>query len=330
MRPAVFSRGSAILMYPGGGVWMDKKQKVARLSVFSNSVLTVGKLAVGLVMGSVGVISEGFHSGIDLLAAIIALFSVNKAARPADKSYQFGYGKYENVASIIEAVLVLAAAGLIIKEALPRLFNPTPLKSLGLGMAVMSISAVVNFFVSRQLLKTARETDSPALAADGWHLLTDVYTSVGVLAAVILIKFTGWHIVDPVIAIGVSFLIIKAAVDLIKESMKSILDFSLPEEEKKAIMEILDEYAHKFVEYHALRTRKAGSERHIDLHLVTAHHLSVGQVHQLCDELEMRIKQVFPRCKVLIHAEPCDGDCEKCRKKIRIRCAYDENEESHG
>lgn len=304
---------------------MDKKTRVAKLSVISNSILTAGKLVIGFSMGSVGVISEGFHSGIDLLAAIITFFSINKAAKPADASYQFGYGKYENVASIIEALLIVAAAGLIIREAFPRLFNPTPVNSLGLGIMVMTISAGVNLFISRILLKTARETDSPALAADGWHLLTDVYTSVGVLIGVVIIKVTGWYIVDPLIALAVSLLIIKAAYDLIKDSMKSILDVSLPEEEKKLIKEILKEYAHKYVEFHALRTRKAGSERHIDLHLVTAHHLSVGQVHQVCDEIENRIKQVFPRCKVLIHTEPCDGSCENCiKEREHSTCAYGE------
>lgn len=302
---------------------MDKKTKVARLSVISNSVLTTGKLFIGFSMGSVGVISEGFHSAIDLLAAIIAFFSVHKASKPADTSYQFGYGKYENVAGIIEALLIIVAAGIIIVEAWPRLFDPAPVRSLGLGIGVMAASAVVNFLVSRILLKTAGETESPALAADGLHLLADVYTSAGVLLGVVIIKITGWHIVDPIIALVVSMLILKAAWDLIRDSMKSILDVSLPEEEKRLIREILKEYEHKYVDFHALRTRKAGAERHIDLHLVTAHHLPVGQVHQLCDEIENRIKEVFPRSEVLIHAEPCDGTCETCiKEKERKNCAY--------
>ncbi len=309
---------------------MDKKVKVARLSVASNTVLTTGKLIIGYSMGSVGVISEGFHSGMDLIAAVIALISVNKAAKPADTVHQYGYGKYENLASIIEALLIVAAAGLIIAEAYPRLFNPTPVRALGLGMGIMFFSAVVNLFVSRMLLKTARETESPALAADGWHLLTDVYTSAGVLAGVIIMKITGWHMVDPLIAMAVSILILKAAWDLIRDSIKSILDVSLPEEERELIMQILEEYEHKFVEFHELRTRKAGAERHIDLHLVTAHHLSVGQVHQVCDEIENRLKEFFPRCKVLIHAEPCDGSCEDCSKdKDRSSCSYNINSDSN-
>ncbi|MTI85207.1 MAG: cation transporter [Firmicutes bacterium] len=302
---------------------MDKKVKVARLSVASNTVLTTGKLIIGFSMGSVSVISEGFHSGMDLIAAIIALISVNKAAKPADTSYQYGYGKYENLASIIEALLIVAAAGLITAEAYPRLFEPAPVHALGLGMLIMAVSACVNLFVSRMLLKAARETDSPALAADGMHLLTDVYTSVGVLIGVIIIKFTGWYIVDPLIGIAVSIFILKAAWELIRDSIKSILDMSLPEEEKKLIMKTLQKYEHKFVEFHELRTRRAGAERHIDLHLVIAHHLSVGQVHEVCDEIESTIKQLFPRCKVLIHAEPCDGSCERCNKdKNRSRCSY--------
>lgn len=310
---------------------MDKNIRVARLSIMSNTVLTTGKLAIGAGMGSISVISEGLHSGIDLLAAIIAYFSIHKASKPADTSYQFGYGKYENVASIIEALLIVAAAIVIVIGAWPRLFNPEPVLSLHLGIAVMSVSAIVNAVVSHILLKTARETESPALAADGWHLRTDVYTSVGVLLGIGMIKLTGWYIVDPIIALAVSLLILKAAWDLIRDSMKSILDVSLPEEEKEIIKNVLKKYEHKYVDFHALRTRKAGAERHIDLHLVTAHHLSVGQVHRLCKEIENSIRNEFPRCEVLIHAEPCDGSCQTCIKEKEkdkdqdpAKCAYED------
>lgn len=302
---------------------MDKKIKVARLSIISNTTLTLGKLIVGFSIGSIAVISEGIHSASDLVASLIAFFSVSKSAQPADRKYRFGYGKYENVASIIEALLILGAAIFIVIESIPRLINPVPITSYGLGMAVMGVCACVNLVISQIILKVAKETDSPALAANGWHLRTDVYTSAGIFLALLIIMFTGWHIVDPLIAIGVSFLILKAAYDLIRDSMKSILDESLPEEEIREINRVLEDYSDWCVEYHQLRTRKAGSERHIDLHLVTAYHLSVRQVHDVCDEIESRIANLFPEASVLIHAEPCNSNCNECSKGAQcVTCAY--------
>src|SRR5690554_61072 len=190
-------------------------------------------------MNSINVISEGIHSGLDLMAALIAYAAVRESNKPADDKHRYGHGKFENLAAIIEALLILVAAGFIIKEAVPKLYHTGEVTSLGLGIIVMGISALVNIYVSSRLMLVAKETDSPALAADAWHLRTDVYTSLGVLAGIAAIKLTGFYIIDPIIAIGVSLLIIKAAYDLLRDSLGSILDVRLPDQEEKIIREVL-------------------------------------------------------------------------------------------
>ncbi len=290
---------------------MNVKVKAAVLSIGSNTVLTIGKLAVGLSINSVSVISEAFHSGLDLVAAIIAFLAVRKSSKPADERHNYGHGKVENLSSIIEALMIVAAGGLIIFNALPRLKGGGEIRSLGLGAAVMAVSAAVNILVSRKLLKVARETDSPALAADGWHLLTDVYTSLGVFVGLGAIYLTGYTIIDPIIALVVALLILKAAYNLIRDSMRSILDFGLPKGEESVIRGVLKNYSGEFVEFHKLRTRKSGSDRYVDLHLVVPKDKHIETVHSLCDRIEEDLRRSLSGLHVLIHTEPCAGLCEE-------------------
>lgn len=290
---------------------MNVKVKVAALSIGSNTVLTIGKLAVGLSINSVSVISEAFHSGLDLAAAIIAFAAVRKSSKPADERHNYGHGKVENLSSIIEALMIVAAGVLIIFNALPRLKGGGEIHSLGLGAAVMAVSAAVNILVSRKLLKVARETDSPALAADGWHLLTDVYTSLGVFVGLGAIYLTGYTIIDPIIALVVALLVFKAAYDLIRDSMRSILDFGLPKGEESVILGVLEKYSGEFLEFHKLRTRKSGSDRYVDLHLVVPRDKHIETVHSLCDRIEEDLRRALTGLHVLIHTEPCAGLCEE-------------------
>ncbi|WP_279289169.1 cation diffusion facilitator family transporter [Candidatus Desulforudis audaxviator] len=293
----------------------------ARLSVASNTILMLGKLAAGFFMGSVSVISDGVHSGIDLLAALIALTAVRQSAKPADERHRFGHGKFENLASIAEAGLIALAAGAIIFNAVPRLFSPTPVGALGLGAGVVLTAIVVNSILSQYLFQVARETDSPALEADAWHLRSDVYTSVAVLVGLGLIHLTGQLIIDPLVGILVSLVILRAAYRLIRDALKNVLDVRLPEEDEAAILAVLEKHRAGYVEFHQLRTRKAGPERHIDLHLVTPAHGSVAEAHALCDRIEKEIEALFPnRVHVLIHIEPCDDRCAGCPKPVKSDC----------
>lgn len=291
---------------------MDKKVKAARLSIISNSCLTIMKLAVGIFMGSISVISEALHSGIDLVASVVDYLSVKQSSKPADPEHPYGHGKYENVGSIIEAVLIIVAAVVIIMGAVPRFFNPGEIHSLGMGAGVMAVSVVVNTLVSRKLMKVARETDSPALEGDALHLRADIYTSLGIFAGLAAIKLTGLMILDPIIATGVALFILKAGLDLIKKSFRVIVDERLSEEDISAINDVLEESSVKYLDYHELRTRKAGSQRFIDLHLVFPRDLPISDIHNTCRELEHKIKARLYRADVVIKVEPCQEECREC------------------
>lgn len=296
---------------------MEEKTQVATLSVASNSFLTFAKLTIGLVSGSVSILSEGIHSGIDLLAAFIALFAVRESGKPADSGHAYGHGKIENVSGTIEAVLIFVAALMIISEAIQKVQEIISgeggqVGNLGLGMLIMGVSAIVNLFVSTKLMRVAKQTDSVALEADALHLRTDVYTSLGVFSGLLLITITGWAILDPIIAFGVALMIFKASFELTKKAFSPLVDVSLPDEEREIITEVLLCHVDKFVEFHELRTRKAGAERQVDLHLVVAKYTSVVDVHELCDVIEHEINLRLHGTHVLIHAEPCSSREAEC------------------
>ncbi len=289
------------------------KRGAARLSVLSNTILVIAKLVVGIMSGSVSILSEAVHSGIDLVAAGIAWYSVRVSGKPADDDHRFGHGKIENVAGTIEAVLIFAAALFIISEGIHKLrAGVVEVESLGLGAAVMAVSAIVNYLVSRHLLNVAVRTDSVALEADALHLRTDVYTSVGVLCGLIAIKLTGITLLDPLIAIAVAFMIIKAAWDLTKTAFFHILDVKLPDDEEAQIHDVMTLYTGRFIEYHKLRTRKSGHVRHIDMHLVVPKQMTVEAGHTLCHQITADIEGCLPYSHILMHIEPCPGGCEKC------------------
>jgi cation diffusion facilitator family transporter len=291
-----------------------EKASIARLSILSNLTLVILKLTVGFLIGSVSVISEAIHSGIDLVAAVIAYFSVKKSSEPPDKEHAFGHGKIENISGAIEAILIFIAAALIIREAYTKLTVGVHMEDVSLGIAVMLISSVLNFFVSQKLLETAKRTESIALEADGWHLRTDVLTSGGIFVGLVAIKLTGITILDPILAILVALFILKAAFELTVKSVKDLLDVKLPVEEESKIEKIIADHSKEYINFHDLRTRKSGSDRFIDLHLVVSKDLSVEEAHKLVDHIENDIKEEFPRTSVITHVEPCNaGDhCDHC------------------
>lgn len=288
-----------------------KKSAVAALSVASNATLVTVKLIIGLMVGSVSVISEAIHSGIDLLAAVIAFFAVRAAGRPADQDHPFGHGKYENVSGTIEAVLIFLAAALIINEAVKKLLHGGEIEQVSLGLAAMGLSVVLNIIVSRKLMIVARETDSVALEADALHLKTDVYTSLGVFIGLGLITLTGYSIIDPIAAILVALLIIKEAWVLTRRAFGGVLDVSLSPEEldevRTIIRDTISSHPADCVTFHDLRTRKSGSDRQIDLHLEVSPDLPVGEAHRICDEIEQKISARYRSTVTVIHVEPRGG-----------------------
>ena len=309
-----------------------KKTRVASLSVISNTVLVLFKAIVGILIGSVSVLSEAIHSGMDLIAALIAFFAVKISGKEADEEHAFGHTKVESISAAIEALLIFAAAVWIIYAAIRKLINPQPLETVGWGVAVMLISTIANLIVSHLLFKVGNETDSAALIADGWHLRTDVYTSAGVMAGLSLIWlgryfFPGLNLVwlDPVVAIAVAILILRAAYDLTMHAAQDLVDRSVPREEKEWMQNYLSALYPTVRSFHRLRTRKAGATRFINIHLALDSKLTVSESHRIGDEIVADFKVHFPHdVDVIVHIEPCDGSCSPA---CRSGCLLSEDEQ---
>jgi cation diffusion facilitator family transporter len=296
-----------------------QKQKagVAWLSVFSNSTLVISKIIIGLWIGSVSVISEGIHSAVDLLASLIALYSVKTSGKPADREHPFGHGKVENISGVVEALLIFVAAGWILYEAVARLLRPEPIELLSWGIGIMCFSSAANLIVSEMLFKIGKKTDSIALLADGWHLRTDVYTSAGVMCGLGFIWLGKWVFpetdlqwVDPVIAIAVALIIIRTAYRLTVHSMQDLIDASLPPHEENEIRNIIGAMYPRVHGFHKLRTRKAGNNRFIEFHMQVDSKLTVEDSHSIAGEASSKIKDRLPGANVTVHVEPCNGRCE--------------------
>jgi cation diffusion facilitator family transporter len=282
------------------------KARAAWVSIGSNSLLIVFKLVVGLMSGSIGIISEALHSGSDLVASFIALVSVRAAAKPADPSHRYGHEKVENVSGILEGLLIFAAAVVIVVEAVHKLIDGVHIDHLPLAIGVMVVSAVANLVVSKgYLYPVARRTDSAALEADAAHLLTDVYTSAGIAAGLVLVRITGYTFFDPVLAICVAVLIMWTAWRLVSRSTRVLLDEALPDDELELIRgKVAEHRGELIIGYHKLRTRRAGSKRHIDLHITVPDEMTVGEAHDIAEHISTDIAELLPHTEVLVHVEP--------------------------
>jgi len=279
------------------------KQNGALISIISNTSLVIFKITSGLVMGSVSVLSEAIHSGIDLIASLVAYFSIRKSIEPADSEHPYGHGKFENISGFFEAILIFVAAGMILIEAFKKLLHPASVEKLDWGIAVMLISTVINAIVSIKLFSVAKKENSIALEADAMHLSVDVFTSLGVLVGLIIIRFTGLNIIDPVIAVLVAGMILKASWDLTRKSLDDLADKSLPESELALIKTIIAKYP-QIKGFHKLRSRKSGNRRELDFHIKIDKSTLLENAHNLCDLVEADIKKLLPNINILIHVEP--------------------------
>jgi cation diffusion facilitator family transporter len=282
----------------------DRKVKVAYLSIFSNTVLIIFKLIAGFLSGSVSIISEAIHSGMDLIASIVAFFSVKMSTKPADKKHPFGHGKIENISALIEGVLIFIASIMIITEAIKKLKEPAELENTTIAILVMFVSALTNFFVSRKLYKVAKEEDSMALEADALHLKTDIYTSLGVGIGILLIKLTGIQILDSIIAIIVAFIIVKEAWHLCKNALDYLLDSKLSDEEEAEVERIILSHNHQFIDFHKLKTRKSGNKKHIDFHITVPAELTVIEAHDIVGNLKKDLNETLKNTRVNVHVDP--------------------------
>ncbi len=282
--------------------------------------LTLFKVAVGMISGSVGVLSEAIHSALDLVSAAVAYFTIREAGKPADPAHPFGHGKFETLSSLLESALLLAASGFILFEAVDHIQNPHAIQHEWLAMITIAVSMVVSYWAFRHNAGVARTTESSALHVNALHFLSDVIASAGVLMGLILMKLTGWLMIDPIIAIGVAIYIGAISVSQIKRSLLELADTTLPEEEIARVRAALGEFRDRVLDIHEIRTRRSGSMRHIDFHLVTCGLQTVRESHTTCDAIEDEITQLFAgNANVTIHVEPCEHENVRCRENCPYR-----------
>jgi cation diffusion facilitator family transporter len=282
-------------------------RRFAWLSIAA-AVTTIGlKTVAYMLTGSVGLLSDALESGVNLIAAMMALAMLTLAAQPPDEEHAFGHSKAEYFSSVVEGALILVAAGSIAWTAWGRLFDPQPIESAGLGLAVSTGASLINLVVARILLRTGKQYQSIILEADAHHLMTDVWTSAGVLAAVGLVALTGWLILDSLIALAVAANIVWTGVQLIRRSSLGLLDSAISVEDRAALQAVLDRHSSTAgVQFHATRTRQAGMRRFISFHVLVPGVWTVQQGHGLLETIELEIRQAVPNSTIFTHLEPLD------------------------
>jgi cation diffusion facilitator family transporter len=271
------------------------------------AVATIGlKLSAYLLTGSVGLLSDALESLVNLAAAIIALAMLTISARPPDEEHAYGHSKAEYFASGAEGTLILVAAVSIIVTAGQRLVNPQPLEQVGLGLIVSVIASLINWATAQVLLRAGRHYHSISLEADAQHLMTDVWTSAGVIVGIGAVNLTGWDRLDPLIALLVSANIIWAGISLVRRSALGLMDTALPSEEQETIRQILDNYRQQGVQFHALRTRSAAARRFVSLHVLVPGVWTVQRGHNLLEQIEADLRRQLPNLTVFTHLEPLE------------------------
>lgn len=282
----------------------EARLRALRVPLASNALLVALKLVVWFFSGSVSVLSEALHSGVDLVVTTFQLISVRLATRPADADHAYGHGKFENIGAAFEALFILATAGVVVVEAIKHIRFPQGIAHLHLGLGVMLLSAAVNLVVAQRLASTAKAEQSPALHAEAAQLRADVWTALGVAAGLLAILLTGVTLIDAIISLMIAGLIVKAAYDVSARAFVDLTDGRLPAEQEALICEIIERHHDIFAGYHKLRTRRSGGGEFVDFHLQMAGRTPLQQAHDLSDVIVADIKQAFPRAHVLIHLEP--------------------------
>ncbi len=271
------------------------------------AVVTIGlKFGAYFLTGSVGLFSDAAESVVNLVAAVTALWALTLAARPPDEEHTFGHNKAEYFSSGLESALILISAGWIAATAVPRLFDPQPLQNVGVGIAVTLVAAAINGGVALSLMRAGRRLRSITLEADARHLLTDVWTSAGVVVGIVLVGLTGWLVLDPLIALLVAANIVSTGVRLLRDTGKGLLDRALPAEDQAKISKILSRYEERDIRFHAVRTRSAGQRRFVSMHVLVPGGWTVKRGHDLAEEIENDIARDLPQSTFFTHVEPAE------------------------
>ncbi|WP_119066317.1 cation diffusion facilitator family transporter [Rubrobacter indicoceani] len=279
-------------------------RRFALLSICA-AVFTIGlKFGAYLLTGSVGLFSDAAESVVNLFAAVAAFWALSVAARPADEEHAYGHGKVEYFAGGLESALILVAAGYILFTAAGRLFEPEPLQQVGLGLGLIAVAAGINGAVAVALIRAGRRLRSITLDADGKHLLTDVWTSAGVIVGVGAAGLTGWYFLDPLVAMLVALNIVWTGMRLLKTTANGLLDQSISGEDQRQLQSVLDRYRKGGVRFHALRTRQAGQRRFLSMHVLVPGDWSVQHGHDLSERIERDLREELAGSTVFIHIEP--------------------------
>lgn len=282
--------------------------RFAWLSIAAAIITISLKSGAYFVTGSVGLLSDALESIINLVAAVIALWVLKIAAQPPDEGHDYGHGKVEYFSSGIEGAMIILAAVSICYAAVIRLLNPQPLEQIGIGLFISVVATLVNFFVARVLLKAGKENHSIVLEADGHHLMSDVWTTIGVIFGIGLVYLTGWWRLDPIMAILVALNILWSGGKLINRSIQGLIDAALPKDIHDNIVKILDEFVKEDqIDYHALRTRQAGSYKFINVHILVPGSWTVEKGHDLMEEIEGRLRSEISNSVVFTHLEPIES-----------------------
>ncbi|RME01638.1 MAG: cation transporter [Calditrichaeota bacterium] len=284
--------------------FLERKANLLYISIGGAFLTMILKSAGYFITGSVGVYSDAAESIINLVASLFALFALTIASRPPDKSHTFGHEKAEYFSSGAEGALIIFAAIGIFYSASHRLLHPRTLVHIDTGLLMVAIAALVNLGIALFLLRAARSFDSITLEADARHLLADVYTSGAVIAGLLMVKFTGWQILDTALGYLIGANIIRTGANLMRRSIRGLMDYRLPKAELGLIEEVLNKYQGQTLGYHNLRTRKAGSKRFVEFHLLLPGKISVQKAHDLCVKIEKEIEARLDHCEIIIHVEP--------------------------
>ena len=280
--------------------------RFAWLSIAAALITITLKAIAYLLTGSVGLLSDALESVVNLVGALMALAMLTVAARPADEEHDFGHSKAEYFSSGVEGTLILLAAASIIATAIPRLIAPKPLEQVGIGLGVSVVASLVNLFVARVLLRAGKQYHSITLEADARHLMTDVWTSVGVLVGVGAVALTGWARLDPIVACLVAANIIWSGIGIARKSVSGLMDTALPIEDQNKLQKALEPYTQRGVQFHALRTRESGARKFISVHVLVPGSWTVQRGHGQLENMEADIRQSLPGVTVFTHLESLD------------------------
>ncbi len=298
------------------GVTQPSLTRFAWLSIAA-ACITIGiKTSAWLITGSVGLLSDAIESLVNLAAAIMALIALSVAEQPPDEEHKYGHSKAEYFSSAIEGALILLASLFIIYTAVPRLYNPQPLEHVGIGVAISIVASLINFGVARVLMNAGKKHRSITLEADAQHLMTDVWTSVGVIVAVALVAITGWYLFDPIIAILVAINILWTGVRLVRRSAAGLMDAALDDEDLATIERVLEPYRKQGIGFHAVRTRKAGTRSFVSMHVLAPSSWSIKRGHDLVEKIEADLRAALDGIVVFTHLEPLNDPAAMADEKL--------------